>query len=104
MEKTRWRIAMVHKLQETNPCKRVRCWFSQITKRRWKKIVRVYYDLTIWEEIPDAEMTEQLKNKFEELSRRLKGFGVLQYRIRPEAEEAPIVEQQPPQQQQQPPQ
>lgn len=61
-------------------------------------MVRVYYDLVLWEEIDDKD-DEKLKGKFAEMGNRFKGYGVLSFAMRAAPAGQPqeeIIEQEPP--------
>lgn len=70
--------------------------------------MRVYYELTLWEEVDDYD-TEKLKGKMGEMSKRFVGYGCLSFAMRgtPPVVQSPQPEQpqqtpQPPSQQPQP--
>jgi len=43
--------------------------------------MRLFYDLTVWEEI-DENDSDALKSKFTEFGKRLNGFGILSFSMR----------------------
>ena len=43
--------------------------------------MRVFYDLTVWEEL-DENNVEQMKSKFGEFGKRLNGFGIISFAMR----------------------
>ena len=45
--------------------------------------MRVYYDLTIWEDMEEGDV-EGLKTKWVELGNRFKGFGLIKFNMRAE--------------------
>lgn len=59
-------------------------------------MVRVYYDLVLWEEIDDKD-EDRLKGKFAEMGNRFKGYGVLSFAMRaaPAGQPQQTIEQQP---------
>lgn len=63
-------------------------------------MVRVYYDITLWEEVEASEMNEKLKPKAGEFVKRFQGYGMVSYNMRTEQVAPPVYdEQQAPQEQ-----
>lgn len=46
----------------------------------------IYYDMRLFEVIPDENYLEELQKKLAEFVKRTQGFGVLSFRITPEAQ------------------
>jgi len=43
--------------------------------------MRIYYELMVWEEVDEYD-TEVLKNRSQEFSKRLNGFGILSFNMK----------------------
>jgi len=57
--------------------------------------MRIYYELMVWEEVDEYD-TEILKNRSQEFSKRLNGFGILSFNMKasPPAQQVQQEEQQ----------
>ncbi len=55
--------------------------------------MRIYYELMVWEEVDEYD-TEILKNRSQEFSKRLNGFGILSFNMKasPPAQQVQQVE------------
>lgn len=68
-------------------------------------MVRVYYDLVLWEEVELSELNEELKDKASEMVKRFQGYGLVSYNMRteiPQAQSQQVYQQTQQQPQQQP--
>ncbi len=56
--------------------------------------MRIYYELMVWEEVDEYD-TEILKNRSQEFSKRLNGFGILSFNMKASPPAQQVQQEQP---------